>query len=254
MVDFIANNFEDVDELNEIRDVYFGFTMAEVLITLGIVGIVASMTMPSIIAKIKDKVFDEQYKKVMTIIANGYKLMMARTSSDYVESLPILTSCSKFENKECMSKEHKKVFSVIADISGSQLNTSNLKLPSEYVIIGNTEKSEFNWEEIPYIFVTTDGFTYGVETGEESTSFDIYADINGEQNPNIVKKDLYKFRFTGEGFLFDVSDELEEIHVCSIDNLFACDASNCPIGQTCTNSGWYGKVRYTDYNKCYCYI
>lgn len=41
-----------------------GFTLAEVLITLGIIGIVAAMTMPVINAKTQDLVLDSQYKKV----------------------------------------------------------------------------------------------------------------------------------------------------------------------------------------------
>ena len=39
------------------------FTLAEVLITLGIIGIVAAMTMPVLIAKYRSKVLETQFKK-----------------------------------------------------------------------------------------------------------------------------------------------------------------------------------------------
>ena len=40
-----------------------GFTLAEVLITLGIIGIVAAMTLPALVGKYKDKVLVTQVKK-----------------------------------------------------------------------------------------------------------------------------------------------------------------------------------------------
>ena len=39
------------------------FTLAEVLITLGIIGVVAAMTLPALINKAEDKILESQYKK-----------------------------------------------------------------------------------------------------------------------------------------------------------------------------------------------
>lgn len=41
----------------------YGFTLAEVLITLGIIGIVTAMTLPSLVGHWKDKQFKTAYKK-----------------------------------------------------------------------------------------------------------------------------------------------------------------------------------------------
>ena len=48
-----------------------GFTLAEVLITLGIIGVVAAMTMPSLITKYQKQVAVEQYKKIYSILKNA---------------------------------------------------------------------------------------------------------------------------------------------------------------------------------------
>ena len=50
------------------------FTLAEVLITLGIIGVVAALTIPSLIAKYQDKVLIQQTKKAFSAFQNGLAL------------------------------------------------------------------------------------------------------------------------------------------------------------------------------------
>lgn len=60
------------------------FTLAEVLITLGIIGIVAAMTLPGLVAKYKEKVMITQAKRTMSIVYNALNLTRAKTeSADY---------------------------------------------------------------------------------------------------------------------------------------------------------------------------
>lgn len=41
----------------------FGFTLAEVLITLGIIGVVAAMTMPTLVSKYRQRALETAFKK-----------------------------------------------------------------------------------------------------------------------------------------------------------------------------------------------
>ena len=50
-----------------------GFTLAEVLITLGIIGIVAAMTMPTLIENYQKKVLETQYKSTVSVLSQGFK-------------------------------------------------------------------------------------------------------------------------------------------------------------------------------------
>ena len=45
-----------------------GFTLAEVLITLGIIGVVASMTLPVLIQNNKNKEVESRLKKVYSVM------------------------------------------------------------------------------------------------------------------------------------------------------------------------------------------
>ena len=60
------------------------FTMAEVLITLGIIGIVAAMTMPSLIGKWQKTVHINQMKRTYSIISNAF-LMAQQDYGDPTE-------------------------------------------------------------------------------------------------------------------------------------------------------------------------
>lgn len=56
---------------------YLGFTLAEVLITIGIIGVVAAMTMPALIANYQKMVLKNQFKHAYSIVAQGIKQVEA---------------------------------------------------------------------------------------------------------------------------------------------------------------------------------
>lgn len=53
---------------------YFAFTLAEVLITLGIIGIVAAMTLPAIIQKHRNQVVEAKLKKFYTTMNQAVRM------------------------------------------------------------------------------------------------------------------------------------------------------------------------------------
>lgn len=60
------------------------FTLAEVLITLGIIGIVAAMTLPTLTAKYNDKILINQSKKTFAMISNAMNLLKSESGdSDF---------------------------------------------------------------------------------------------------------------------------------------------------------------------------
>jgi len=53
-----------------------GFTLAEVLITLGVIGVVSALTIPTIISNIQDKQHRAKWKKEFSVIQNAYRLVL----------------------------------------------------------------------------------------------------------------------------------------------------------------------------------
>ena len=66
-----------------------GFTLAEVLITLGIIGVVAALTIPTLISNHQKKVWVTQLKKNITTLQNSYKKIMADEGVDSIFDTPV---------------------------------------------------------------------------------------------------------------------------------------------------------------------
>ncbi len=61
----------------------FGFTLAEVLITLGIIGVVAAMTIPTLIQNTNSVKFASQFKKSISTLSQAALMSQAQYDIDY---------------------------------------------------------------------------------------------------------------------------------------------------------------------------
>ena len=58
-----------------------GFTLAEVLVTLGIIGVVAALTIPTLITKYQEKQTVTRFKWIYSTLANAYTMAIAENGS-----------------------------------------------------------------------------------------------------------------------------------------------------------------------------
>lgn len=63
----------------------FGFTLAEILITLGIIGVVAAMTIPTLIANINGNRYRAQFKKSISTISQAARMNKANYGWDFAD-------------------------------------------------------------------------------------------------------------------------------------------------------------------------
>ena len=61
----------------------FGFTLAEVLITLGIIGVVAAMTIPTLISNTNGAQFKTAYKKALSTLNQAVLMNIAMEDTDF---------------------------------------------------------------------------------------------------------------------------------------------------------------------------
>ena len=83
----IDSDFRQNDKRNVIRfataGVKNGFTLAEVLITLGIIGVVAAMTIPTLIANTRSQQYRSRFKKTVSMLSQAARMSQSQYGFDY---------------------------------------------------------------------------------------------------------------------------------------------------------------------------
>lgn len=160
-----------------------GFTLAEVLITLGVIGIVAAMTMPMMLEGYRKKQTAAQLKSIYSILSQAVYLSVVENGE------------TKYWNESLTSKayyeSYLKKYLVFVN---SEVNNSNISKLITYKFlngedIGSTYKEEINSS---YLGVLANGaFVFISVVKNYSTT--VMVDINGLKNPNRVGIDLFHF-------------------------------------------------------------
>lgn len=93
---------------------HIAFTIAEVLITLGIVGIIAAMTLPALINKTNEYILKQQFKKVYNTLQNTQLRIYADTESYYNCYYYKNTAQTKSSDCRLMGEHLKKILSPVS--------------------------------------------------------------------------------------------------------------------------------------------
>ena len=70
------------------KKTFSAFTLAEVLITLGIIGVVAAMTMPTLMNQTNGAQYKAAYKKALSAISQGVTLNVALDDESFADKSP----------------------------------------------------------------------------------------------------------------------------------------------------------------------
>jgi prepilin-type N-terminal cleavage/methylation domain-containing protein len=179
------------------------FTLAEVLITLGIIGVVAALTLPSVIQNHQKQVTVNKLKKVYSTLSQ----VVARS---YAEN------GSPFENLagEAVTGEKTKEFfetywlPYFKSPTVAQNNKSLYSTIDPYYCLNGNPVGVGYYTYYPQgriSYATSDGTIYTAnmmtwvedENGQKHAFYNskviVVVDINGIKGPNILGKDVFKF-------------------------------------------------------------
>lgn len=140
------------------------------MITLGIIGIVVAMTLPSIIGKYQKKVTVERLKKVYTLISQAVALSVKE--HEELEYWDFELGAQEFMDTY-LSPHFQKVT--------SEKKTNNDRYSKTYVLPDST--TFYGW-----MYKNSNPTVHDL-----TTFYQITIDINGEQKPNQLGRDIFIF-------------------------------------------------------------
>lgn len=215
--------------------------MAEVLITLGIIGVVAAITIPSLIANFQEKVLVTQIKRSYSELENALKVYAYENDCSNIVCISDINSNTEDATEKLYSTFKGAQFC-------SDLNKNNKICHSVYFKTnkptnnGNGETGYAFAFNVPF-FVSTSGVAYKVvQYNECPKSFEtprkdadgnflkdadgniindistndvcaeIYVDVNGTQKgPNQFGADVYKFYITSQSVKLEQDDLFKKV-------------------------------------------
>ena len=193
--------------------VKFAFTLAEVLITLGIIGIVAAMTIPGLQAHYKAKRMRSQFLKSYSLVQQAFKQMEADDVSLDPSTYPSRTFYKTYMNyftgvTDCGFAGEKCRGAAGTHYKGLDGTNGSISEDGRYSIFDDGQ------------FLLKDGTLIILENayGGGSRNLWVHIDINGYNSPpNILGYDLFTFQMV-DGELRTMGDtgtryELSLIHI-----------------------------------------
>lgn len=182
------------------------FTLSEVLITIVILGIIASITIPNLSSRYNEKVTVVKVKKMYSLLNDAFAL--ATTENGQINTWDI----GNYGEEDGA----KKIFSIMGKYLQITQNyeTNRGKIFSEkgYKTLNNNGSCSHPYAEGTYKIKLKDGsaigfWSFGNEACKSSSRCGIiYLDINGTKAPNKIGADLFSFWLIG-------SNEKENSHV-----------------------------------------
>jgi len=162
-----------------------GFTLAEVLITLGIIGVVAAITIPSLITKHQKQVTVTKLKQAYSIFSNAIKLEEVNNGYEINKSIVKNAERNEYANKYLVPNLNGVTYIQYYD------EPKNCAGKVGVIGVGN--------QRVPCLQNGTCFWSFGHGTRTYLHYVYLYVDINGPSKPNILGRDIFTFNIN----LFD---------------------------------------------------
>ena len=132
-----------------------GFTLAEVLITLGIIGVVAAMTMPTLINSTQGAQYKTAFKKSLTVLSQAVVMNIALNDYDLSQVVqgtnataasaggtggPATPAGAATGSQSLWDLFHNRL-NIVRETAGSEFNTTTGD-PDEWTIVSDTDSAD----------------------------------------------------------------------------------------------------------------
>lgn len=164
-----------------------GFTLAEVLVTLGIIGVVSAMTIPTLMQNHQRKVYVTQLHKVYNEFQQAVTLQITERNANNIKEAGVRSDAG-------MKAFLQNQFKIVKDCTG---NSSDC-LADSYTNINGDAVTSYSDTSAPCVLLAS-GAAICVKYVTGGCAGDMLIDINGKQGPNVIGRDLFYTTFDNAG-------------------------------------------------------
>ena len=172
------------------------FTLAEVLITLGIIGVVAAMVLPTLISEFQERVWITRLKHTAAVLSQAYLMASNEygVSAEWNHNGTDDQRAERYFNylKDYIQKplvSDKRFNYAIKELDGVGVFAPGMNSSSNYGFVLN------NGTIISLMKTAANGQGEDVENdqeyGENHYFVGLIVDVNGQQKPNMLGKDVF---------------------------------------------------------------
>ncbi len=182
------------------------FTLAEVLITLAIIGVVAAMTMPTLIQHFQKKSLETQTQRFYSMMSQAVKQYMADYGVDDLRNTPLAYDNYEYEGSpEAIASIRDFVTKYLKVVKECD-HDANDCFASEYQVWNGSKPdgenftnftTRANWDR-RRDYVLADGSVIRIGYNGPIA---LYVDVNGKKGPNRVGYDLWYMDIFWDGVI-----------------------------------------------------
>ena len=180
-----------------------GFTLAEVLVTLGIVGIIFALTAPALVESSNNKIYASKLAVSVSTLENALGGAM---SSEGVTELSRVSFWSAASNSDFVSGLGR----YLTHRGSSNYNTANVKYLSNLSLAADSRElnainrgARIMLKSGAVVFIDRD-YTIDNRANPNRITVDaaVIIDVNGNDKPNIFGRDIFEFLLGDNGVLY----------------------------------------------------
>ena len=162
-----------------------GFTLAEVLVTLAVIGVIASLTIPSLFKKYEKQQWISGYKSTYSIVNQATRMIMVDNTNS------LLDAWGGIGDHQGMYNAYSPYLKIIKKCENQTPENNCFASSYTYMSsIGNVSISPYS----DYSVMLSNGSSlafYSMQGADQNGRYNrIYIDTNGKKGPNIYGKDL----------------------------------------------------------------
>lgn len=188
--------------LNERRK---AFTLAEVLITLAVIGVVAALTLPGLIANYQKTQYVTGLKKAYAELSQVFKLYMANEGVTDLSQTKLFSSDNNYDELNVVLKKYFRIGKWCGNGAVDNYDNYDTTCDIDYTCLG---KDPADCADGVYPdFYTADGMAFGFKLSPSAANcqphndvpvnlkgmcLKVDIDVNGKNPPNIVGRDIYQ--------------------------------------------------------------